>query len=578
MSRRITLLLLLTLFTYAVLWAQNSNNYTFTTGTNGSFEDLSSGSTQLHGPSSGALAQRASFSLSDFDFFMMGSRYGIFNVGSNGLIDLNTGNFNIPNNGLFHAGQTRLAAFSVLTNSNARVVTSASGKVHYKLVGNAPNRCLVIEFLNMHLGIAGSQTATWQVKLYETTGVVEMVYGAMGANGNLSDVQIGLANGNTAGQYISIATATQTASTSAITNNSYSQSTLSDLDSPNEGSRRFYRFTPIVPQAPAGISITNPTSGTLTLSLQASPTPEAYRFVIYRASQPGGPFLYHTLSTSNSFTDINLSANTTYYYQVRAITEGGVSAAVTVNGTTLNNGHIRAKATGGDWSSASTWEGDVVPSRNDTVTIPAGTTVNINTTASCATLTNHGRLPFTANTSLSVFGDLVNSATGSITAEASGSRGIFLYDGHLTNAGTLDFSMTSNYISINLNQSRSFTNSGTIVGTDASGTPANTPIIRRFTINTSVSPVNPIPATLTLNFPLIISENLNLGYGFISNSQPITFDNTQVKPGTTAGAAVGVIHFGGSTTGILGPVAFGANATYNVQYSTTYSTGVQIAG
>ena len=61
-------MLLLTLFAYAVLWAQNSNNYTFTTGTNGSFEDLSSGSTQLHGPSSGALAQRASFSLSDFDW------------------------------------------------------------------------------------------------------------------------------------------------------------------------------------------------------------------------------------------------------------------------------------------------------------------------------------------------------------------------------------------------------------------------------------------------------------------------------------------------------------------------------
>ena len=64
--------------------------------------------------------------------------------------------------------------------------TGTTGKVHFKVVGTAPNRKLVIEWQNMQItrgaGCAGVGGGTFQMWLFEsaaatTPGVIEFVYG-----------------------------------------------------------------------------------------------------------------------------------------------------------------------------------------------------------------------------------------------------------------------------------------------------------------------------------------------------------------------------------------------------------------
>ena len=62
-------------------------------------------------------------------------------------------------------------------------MAAAGGKVHYKVTGAAPNRVLTVEFLNMSIVYNGTAAdGTYQVRLHETTGQIEFVYGAMNRN------------------------------------------------------------------------------------------------------------------------------------------------------------------------------------------------------------------------------------------------------------------------------------------------------------------------------------------------------------------------------------------------------------
>jgi hypothetical protein len=88
-----------------------------------------------------------------------------------------------------------------------------TGKVHFKVIGAAPNRTLVVEWLNMqsNFNSGGTPDLTYQARLNETTGVIEFVYGSMtmstlgAADVNSRDPNIGFSSSNTAGNVGSIA-------------------------------------------------------------------------------------------------------------------------------------------------------------------------------------------------------------------------------------------------------------------------------------------------------------------------------------------------------------------------------------
>ena len=108
--------------------------------------------------------------------------------------------------------------------------TGSNGGVRYLLTGTAPNRQLTVEWtIRSYSGETGNYTKTFQAWLFETSNVVQYVYGTGTA---ATSASIGIANSSTT--YQSVSTSTNTASTTTPNN---SVTTWA-------GSGRTYVFTP----------------------------------------------------------------------------------------------------------------------------------------------------------------------------------------------------------------------------------------------------------------------------------------------------------------------------------------------
>src|SRR5262249_46475432 len=81
-----------------------------------------------------------------------------------------------------------------------------NGKVHFKVLGSAPNRRLVVEWLNMQVprvGAGNPGAATFQCILYEGSGRIEYVYGTgLGPNSMNGGASIGF--GSSASLFASV--------------------------------------------------------------------------------------------------------------------------------------------------------------------------------------------------------------------------------------------------------------------------------------------------------------------------------------------------------------------------------------
>jgi hypothetical protein len=85
----------------------------------------------------------------------------------------------------------------------------SDGKVHFKLTGTEGNRVLVVEWLNMQADFhaEGTVDLTYQLRLSETTGSIEFVYGSMSMSATgAADAgpQIGFSSGSDPGMIGSI--------------------------------------------------------------------------------------------------------------------------------------------------------------------------------------------------------------------------------------------------------------------------------------------------------------------------------------------------------------------------------------
>jgi hypothetical protein len=331
-------------------YGQSSANYTFSTNTTGSLAldmnsnavDMSTGTTQLVGAGLDATASvLTNFS---FDFFFMGNRFTQFSVQEDGIVQLGgvvvSTNIYTINGGT--VASPRLSAF----NADFRTGTT-TGKIHSKVVGSAPNRCLVIEFKEMQLfytGTANAGTSTWQMRFYETSGVIEYVYGAMNVTsttaGNKSP-SIGFYQGNTSTNFASVAYATHTNSTTApYTANPAVTATgnITNLHSTADGSRRFYRYAPPASLAsPTSLNFTSVSLTSMTLNWTASsPTTGIQKYAIY-SSTDNVTFSYVSAVNigTNTYTATGLMANTLYYWRVFPLSEGALGTALTGSQSTL---------------------------------------------------------------------------------------------------------------------------------------------------------------------------------------------------------------------------------------------------
>jgi hypothetical protein len=454
-------------------WGQSTANYAFTTNTTGSLAldmngnavDMTTGTTSLV---ASAIDQGAS-SLTNigFNFVFMGNLYSQFSASSNGTMAL--GGTAIGTAIYSASGGTITTPLITPWGSDATTTTNG---VLSKLIGTAPNRCLVIEF-NMALYYLGSAPASqMQVRLYETSGVVEFVYGAMAMGTSTTTGAIGFAVGATTNSLASITNSTNTVSTSTWAANATTVSSpVSNLNSSSNGSRRVYRFTPPsnTPGNPSSLTFTAVTATTETPNWVDNSSGESF-FIITRANDAAfttGVVVTNVASTTSSGTGTSytlaqtgLTPGTTYYYKIQAANEAGIVGGGTTGSqaTTAGATYYWVGATGGAWNTATNWN-TAANNTGTTRTVVATTDVLIvdgaGTTAGGAMSISVdlasfsiGQLKVTSNTALTLASSA--TATRTITITGGGGDDFIIENGssltlnNATNAIAFAFSGTGN--------------------------------------------------------------------------------------------------------------------------------------
>ncbi|MDX6696266.1 MAG: hypothetical protein QOF02_3869 [Blastocatellia bacterium] len=438
-----------------------AGNYSFTTATNASLTDMSAGTTQLLAANIDDTA--SALTNIGFDFYFQGARFTQFSINDNGVLRLGaSAQTSTPYKPLAQAAIPIITAYGCDQRTHA-----VDGKVHFKVNGSAPNRVLVVEWLNnqANFNTGGTADVTYQVRLYETTGVIELVYGSMtmstagAASTDSRDPNIGFSSSNTAGTVGSV-TAPQSgtpapsfdgASATAVAN-LYTAGAITTLTSAVNGSRRIFSFTPPTPTAPTGLNFTGVTQLAMTLNWTDSPNETLYS--IYRSTD-GINYAFDGTAAQNatSYPATSLSPGVNYSWRVFAVSEGGLSTALSGSQATLAPGAISSTAAGGNWSAPTTWVGGVVPGAGDNATIVDGSTVTIDIAASALNVTvgtggAAAVLQYETTTArtLTVGQSMTVATNGTVQSAATGTviTHVLSIGGDLTNNGLIDFSTNAN--------------------------------------------------------------------------------------------------------------------------------------
>jgi len=309
----------------------NVSSYPFTATTGALLEDMTTGSTSIMG--GGADDSATGLVPIGFDFWFDGVRYGQFSASSNGLLQLGTAATTSGSNALNGAG-VKVAAYW------DDQCTAQNGRIQYKVVGSAPNRKLAVEWTNMvqyNSGCTTTPSGTYQVWLYESTGVVELVYGPVTAS-----IRDGFSTGvaSAASSFASV-TSSGTPAVSYATENATQTNAI-------VGGTKF-TFTPPVPTGPSSLFFSGVSSTGMTLNWTDGPDEAAYG--IYRSDDGGTTYnLITTLAAGTTgYIATGLGNNHTYFWRVFGLSAGHVgtpaAASQATNAGTLG-GTISVGPTG----------------------------------------------------------------------------------------------------------------------------------------------------------------------------------------------------------------------------------------
>ncbi len=324
-------------------FAQSTANYTRTSNATSSLVSMV-GSTPLIGASQGDFASE--LTSIGFDFWFMGTRFNSFSASSNGAIAL--GNTIIATS--YYGSNFPFASQNIIAPFLQNMETSSTGKVHFINNGTAPNRTLTVEFLNMGLNNSSTTAdATFQVVLYETTGVIEFIYGAMAIGGTTGTPEkkavIGFCSNNTVNTIMSVSHSTPftvdtDATPTVVTYNGTGN--ISGLNSASNGSRVKIIFTPPVLIAPLSLTFTSTGTGTTTLNWTQLTVINELGFVVLKSDDGGATydFAFQTGVNATSATITPLLCNKNYLFKVYSLSEGGFSSQLSGNETTSTCGTI----------------------------------------------------------------------------------------------------------------------------------------------------------------------------------------------------------------------------------------------
>jgi hypothetical protein len=403
---------------------------------------------------------RSDFTSIGFDFWYNGVRYTQFSASTNGFLDFSTSsddggpvaddfgysNSSFTSSNINNSTNPAIAAFyDDLTTQGTN--DPLGNSIKYYLSGAAPNRTLTVEWLNLTASGNSSPNLNFQVQLVEGSGRIIINYGSMANGTQIFSYSMGL-NGPVISSTPSAAELKELQSANANSFGNTIQNNLSAIPASNSQ----YIFTPPVPAAPSGVLSFSGISQTgMTLSWTNWATNEVGYAVYNSTDGTNFSFVGQTLANVTSTAIAGLVPSTTYYWRLYAITEGCLSSALTGTQATTAAGN-KVSAGSGNWSAASTWSPNGVPTAADNVTIGNGHIVQIQTSGQCNNLVvgggtsgileyNNGgtAYTFTVNNNLTInaggiFRIPANSnATSSLTLK-----------GNVINNGTLNFAADLN--------------------------------------------------------------------------------------------------------------------------------------
>lgn len=388
-----------------------------------------------------------------FAVLFMGNNLTHFMVNSNGCVVMAPSasiSFTAAQANNFQLVNSSYAVFAPFWSSLA---TAANAGIKYKTIGTAPYRCLVVEW--HALAPATSATNTYdmrfQMRFYETSNIIEYVYGKMKTGGSGVKATIGFSTASAATDSLFIAVKKlDTLAVTSLSNelpaaqslvNSADTGIIKGLHSATEGRRRRIAFVPDALTVPSNLSAFNISYNDALLYWDDNSDNES-GFTVYKVEN-GILIADTTVAPNITFRQLSgLLAGTTYQYRVKAYNNYTASYSNLVMFKTTEANLLVARYTG-NWTDTSTW-GGITPTINDSVVIPSGITVTMDAADGyCHQLRVNGTLQFADNSAakkLTVNYNLVN--TGRVTAQSNPSFNGLLHElkvgRHLTNNQVLN--------------------------------------------------------------------------------------------------------------------------------------------
>ena len=252
-----------------------------------------------------------------FNFVYNGGTYNQISVNSNGFLAM--GATVASSTSALSAGTTNNVIAALNGDLQGNVTT---GELSYQLSGAAPNQVLTVQWKNYRHYDATGDLNNFQIKLYETTNAVEVVYGAFTQNATNRTRQVGL-RGSAATDFNNRTTTTDWSATTAGGTNA-ANCKLATAIKPLTGQK--FTWSPPSCVAPGGFVASAITSTTATISWSAATPAPSNGYQYYYSDVNTAPT---TPSASVAGLTANLAAlnsATTYYVWLRTDCGGTFSA------------------------------------------------------------------------------------------------------------------------------------------------------------------------------------------------------------------------------------------------------------
>ena len=264
-----------------------------------------------------------------FTFNFCGTDYTSLIASSNGWLSLGAPTYSTGYNDEYELDGIKAVLFPLWED-----LAGDLGEASYVTTGTAPNRVFTFQFKNWQWNYGASgPVISFQVKLYETTNVIEYVYRqeANNVNGSFIGASIGIADDATVSNYLSLSNSTATATASSTT------FTTGITNKPATG--QIFRFNP-PPNCSTGTfpavaaATVFPTSvclsGNVNLSI-ATAMPVLMNLTYQWQSSPTGAAPWTSINTPANLSGYSATVSTPTYFRCRVLCNGDSLAPVWVS-------------------------------------------------------------------------------------------------------------------------------------------------------------------------------------------------------------------------------------------------------